>query len=728
MAWNEGDVSRFDNSVEFFYNHAACYISQLHRKGLFMKEYTTEFIRNVALVSHGGAGKTMLAEAFLHATGATTRLGKVEDGTAVSDYDDEEHRRKISIYSSIVPIEHRDHKINIIDAPGYTDFVGESLAALSVADGAIILVDAVSGIEVGTELAWRYADEFNLPRFFLINKMDRDNADFEKTYNALAEYVRAHGKRALQVHLPIGEKQNFKGVVDIIGMKSYMADGKTTADIPAELQEAAEAAHFALVEAAAEGEDELMEKYLENGSLSDEEMVRGVEDVVYAGAFVPIFCAAGGREIGSIALLNDIIDLLPSPLNAPERTAQGKGGEEKLTPSDSGPLAAYVWKTTADPFVGKVTYFRVFSGSVQADARVWNQNKNVEERMSGLHFQRGKEQIAARVVHAGDIASVSKLTVTSTGDTFCDKGHPLTIAKPKFPAALYRVAINPKTQADAAKLSSTLTRLCEEDMTLSWQNDPITHETVLQGMGDQHIDVAIHRAQTKFQVGLVTHEPRIPYREGITRKAKAQYRHKKQSGGAGQFGEVHLRIEPYHEGDFEFGDELVGMNLSKSYLPPIEKGIKSTMERGAFAGYPMSNVRVIVYDGKEHEVDSKPVAFEIAGREAFKLAVHDAGPVLFEPIMNVRVTIPDANMGDVMSDLNTRRGRVQGTDSERGNTIIVAHVPMAEMTRYTTQLRSITGGRGYFTMEFDHYDVVPSHIAGNIIEAHKKEMEAKKEE
>jgi len=693
-----------------------------------MKEYTTEFIRNVALVSHGGAGKTMLAEAFLHATGATTRLGKVEDGTAVSDYDDEEHRRKISIYSSVIPIEHRDHKINVIDAPGYTDFVGEAIAALSVADGAIILVDAVSGIEVGTELAWRYADEFNLPRFFVINKMDRDNADFEKTYDALAEYVRAHGKRALQVHLPIGEKQNFKGVVDIIGMKSYMGDGKTTADIPAELQEAAEAAHFALVEAAAEGEDELMEKYLENGSLSDEEMVRGLEDVVYAGAFVPIFCAAGGREVGSIALLNDIIDLLPSPLNAPARTARGKDSEEKLTPSDSEPLAAYVWKTTADPFVGKVTYFRIFSGSVQADARVWNQNKNAEERMSGLHFQRGKEQIPAKVVHAGDIAAVSKLTVTSTGDTFCDKGHPLTIEKPKFPAALYRVAITPKTQADAAKISPTLTRLCEEDMTLSWQNDPITHETVLQGMGDQHIDVAIHRAQTKFQVGLATHEPRIPYREGITRKANGQYRHKKQSGGAGQFGEVHLRIEPYHEGDFEFDDELVGMNLSKSYLPPIEKGIKATMERGAFAGYPMSNVRVIVYDGKEHEVDSKPVAFEIAGREAFKLAVHDAGPVLFEPIMNVRVTIPDANMGDVMSDLNTRRGRVQGTDSERGNTVIVAHVPMAEMTRYTTQLRSITGGRGYFTMEFDHYDVVPNHIAGTIIEAHKKEMEAKKEE
>jgi elongation factor G len=693
-----------------------------------MKEYTTEFLRNIALVSHGGAGKTMLAEAFLHATGATTRLGKVEDGTTISDYDEEEIRRKISIYSSMIPVEHRDHKVNVIDAPGYNDFVGEAISALSVADGAIILVDAVAGVEVGTELAWRYINDFNLPRFFLINKMDRDNADFEKTYAALEEFARGHDKRTLKIQLPVGEKQNFKGVVDIIGMKAYMADGKTAAEIPADLKEAAEKAHFTLVEAAAEGEDELMEKYLENGSLSNEEIVRGLKNVINAGDFIPVFCAAGGREIGVIPLLNAIVDLMPSPLNAPKRVAQGRDGEEALKPADTEPLAAYVWKTTADPFVGKMTYFRIFSGSIQADAHVWNQNKGADERMSGLHFQRGKEGIPTKTVHAGDIASVSKLNTTSTGDTFCDKNHPLTIEKPKFPAALYRVAISPKTQADAAKISPTLTRLCEEDMTLTWQNDPITHETVLQGMGDQHIDVAIHRAQVKFQVGLVTHEPRIPYREGITRKASAQYRHKKQSGGAGQFGEVHLRIEPYHEGDFEFTDELVGMNLSKSYLPPIEKGIKATMERGAFAGYPMNNVKVIVYDGKEHEVDSKPVAFEIAGREAFKLAVQSAGPVLFEPIMEVRVTVPDANMGDVMSDLNTRRGRVQGTETERGYTTVIAHVPMAEMTHYTTQLRSITGGRGYFTMSLDHYDIVPSNIAATIIEAHKKEMEAKKEE
>jgi len=693
-----------------------------------MKEYTTEFIRNVALVSHGGAGKTMLAEAFLHATGAATRLGKIEDGTTVSDYDDEEHRRKISLYTSLIPIEHKNYKINVLDAPGFTDFVGEMVSALSVADGAIILVDAVSGIEVGTELAWRYCDQFNLPRFFVINKMDRDNADFEKVYAEIEEFVKLHEKRAIKVHLPIGEKHDFKGVVDIIGMKSYMGDGNSTAEIPDELKEAANKAHFDMVEAAAEGENELMEKYLENGSLSDEEMVRGLEDVVYAGEFVPVFCAAGGHEVGAIALLNDIIDLIPPPTMAVKRLAEGKDGPEELKPADDAPLAAYVWKTTADPFVGKMTYFRVLSGSIQDNAHAWNQTKNADERMAGMHFQRGKEAIPAKVVHAGDIAVVAKLNSTTTGDTFCDKGHPLTVQPPKYPVALYRVAITPKTQADAAKISSVLTRLTEEDMTLTWQNDTVTHETVLQGMGDQHIDVAVHRAQAKFQVGINIHEPKIPYREGITRKAEGHYRHKKQSGGAGQFGEVFLRVEPFMEGDFEFVDALVGMNLSRSYLPPIEKSVRATMEKGAFAGYPMNNVRVTVYDGKEHEVDSKPVAFEIAGREAFKVAVNEAGPVLFEPIMNVHVTCPDANMGDVMSDLNTRRGRVQGTETERGNTTIIAHVPMAEMLRYTTQVRSITGGRGYFTMEFDHYDTVPTHIAGPIIEAHKKEMEAKKDE
>jgi elongation factor G len=689
-----------------------------------MKEYTTEYLRNIALVAHGGAGKTMLAEAALHFSGATTRLGKVEDGTTVSDYDEEEIRRGISISSSVIPVEFRDHKLNLIDAPGYTDFIGEVISALSVSESAVVLVDSVAGVEVGTEMAWRYADDFNLPRFVVINKLDRDNANFEKALSSVEELSKT---RLIKVQLPMGEKQDFKGVVDLLTMKAYLNEGKTATDIPADMQSAVEDAYIELIEAAAEGEDALLEKYLDSGELTNEELIRGLKKVVLSGDFVPVFCAAGGREIGIGPWLNAMVDIAPSPADAPARTAQGKDGDEELTASDSSPLAAYIWKTTADPFVGKMTYFRMFSGSMQADARVWNQNKGEEERMAGLHIQRGKEQIAVKSVHCGDIASVAKLSVTATGDTFCDKGHPLTMPVPEYPNALYRVAIGPKTQADAAKISPSLTRLCEEDMTLSWYNEKATRQTILQGMGDQHIDVAIRRAETKFQVGLETFEPKVPYREGVTKNASAQYRHKKQSGGAGQFGEVHLRIEPYPDGDFDFGDELVGMNLSKSYLPAIEKGISATMAAGVIAGYPMSNVRVIVYDGKEHPVDSKPVAFEIAGREAFKLAVQDAAPVLFEPIMDARVVVPDANMGDVMSDLNTRRGRVQGTESERGNTVVIAQVPLAEMLRYTTNLRSITGGRGYFTMEFDHYEIIPQHLAADIIEAHKKEIAEKEE-
>jgi len=690
-----------------------------------MKEYTTEFIRNIALVSHGSGGKTMLAEAFLHVTGATTRLGKIDDGTTVSDFEDEEIRRKLSLSTAVVPVEYKDHKINVLDTPGYTDFVGEVISALRVSDGTVILVDSVAGLEVGTEIAWNYCDTFKLPRFVLVNKMDRDNADFK---NALASVQEFSSVRLIPVQLPWGEKAAFKGVIDLISMKAFANEGKTAEEIPADLKPAAEEARTKLIEAAAEGEDALLEKYLESGELTTEELMRGLKAIVRSQAYILVFVASGGHEKGIMPLLDAIINLMPSPKEVPQATTKGKDGEEKLTAADSGPLALYVWKTTADPFVGKLTYFRIYSGYLQADSRIWNQTKNAEERMASMAVIRGKETIPQKVLHAGDIGIVAKLSVTTTGDTLCDKGHPLTLPTPKYPTALFRVAIHPKTQADAAKISPTLTRLCEEDMTLSWYQEQSTGQTILQGMGDQHIDVAIRRAEGKLQVGLLIAEPKVPYREGITKKADAMYRHKKQSGGAGQFGEVWLRIEPCPEADFDFTDELVGMNLSKSYLPAIEKGIHATLQTGVVAGFPLSNVRVIVYDGKEHPVDSKPVAFEIAGREAFKLAVRDASPVLFEPIMNVRITIPDANMGDVMGDLNTRRGRVQGTESERGRTVVVAQVPLAEMLRYTTQLRSITGGRGVFSMEFDRYEIIPNHLAQEIIAAHQKEMEAKKEE
>ncbi len=690
-----------------------------------MKEYTTEFIRNIALVSHGSGGKTMLAEAFLHVTGGITRLGKIDDGSTVSDFEDEEIRRKLSLSTAVIPVEYKNYKINVLDTPGYTDFTGEVISALRVADGAVILVDSVAGLEVGTEITWGYCDTFNLHRFVVVNKMDRDNADFKKAIASVQEFSTI---RLIPVQLPWGERAAFKGVIDLLSMKAYAGDGKTSEEIPADLKPAADEARMKLVEAAAEGEDALLEKYLESGELTDEELMRGLKAAIRSNLYIPVFVTAGGHEKGIVPLMDAFISLMPSPADAAPAVATGKDGEETLKTVDSGPLALYVWKTTADPFVGKLTYFRIYSGMLQGDTRVWNQVKNVEERMAGLSIIRGKETMPIKVVHSGDIAIVAKLSVTTTGDTLCDKGHPLSLPMPKYPHALFRVAIHPKTQADAAKISPTLTRLCEEDMTLSWYQEPATGQTILQGMGDQHIDVAIRRAEGKLQVGLTTAEPKVPYREGITKKADAMYRHKKQSGGSGQFGEVWLRIEPCPESDFEFTDELVGMNLSKSYLPAIEKGIHATLQSGVMAGFPLSNVRVIVYDGKEHPVDSKPVAFEIAGREAFKLAVRDASPVLFEPIMNVRITIPDANMGDVMGDLNSRRGRVQGTESERGRTVVVAQVPLAEMLRYTTQLRSITGGRGVFTMEFDRYEIVPNHLAQEIVAAHQKELEAKKEE
>ncbi len=666
----------------------------------------------------------MLAEAFLHATGAITRLGKIDDGSTVSDFEDEEIRRKLSLSTSVIPVEYKDTKINVLDTPGYTDFTGEVISAMRVADGALLIVDSVAGMEVGTEIAWGYADTFKLPRFVVINKMDRDNADFKKAMASVQEFSPI---RLIPVQLPWGEKAGFKGVIDLLSMKAYANEGKTAEEIPAEYMAAAEEARTALIEAAAEGEDSLLEKYLETTSLTDEELMRGLKAIIRSETYVPVFVTAGAHEKGVLPLLDAIIKLMPSPKEI-EVTAQGKGGEEKLKADDNGPLALYVWKTTADPFVGRLTYFRVYSGMLAGDSRIWNQSKGAEERMAGLAVIRGKETIPTKQVHSGDIAIVAKLGSTSTTDTLCDKNHPLTLAAPKYPNALYRVAIKPKTQADAAKISPTLTRLCEEDMTLSWYQEPATGQTILQGMGDQHIDVAIRRAENKLQVGLLTAEPRVPYREGITKKADAMYRHKKQTGGAGQFGEVWLRIEPCPDSEFEFTDELVGMNLSKSYLPAIEKGIQATLHAGVMAGFPLSNVKVIVYDGKEHPVDSKPVAFEIAGREAFKLAVHDAGPVLFEPIMNVRITVPDANMGDVMGDLNSRRGRVQGTESERGRTVVMAQVPLAEMLRYTTVIRSMTGGRGVFSMEMDRYEIVPSHLAQEIIAAHQKELEAKKEE
>ena len=690
-----------------------------------MKEYKTESIRNVALVSHSSAGKTMLAEAFLHFSGATTRLGKVEDGTTISDFEDEEIRRGISLSTAVIPVEHKNHKINFLDTPGYNDFIGEMISALRVTDNAIVVIDSVAGAEVGTEIAWNYCDKFNIPRFVVINKMNRDTANFQKALDSVQELSEV---RLLPIQLPWGEKQDFKGVIDLLTMKAYPGDGKTATDIPPELNEEAEAARNELIEAAAEGEDELLMKYLEGETLDAQEIKRGLAGVFRARSYVPVFVVAGSAEIGIAPLLDAVVDLMPSPSEVPTVVAKGKDGDEELTASDSGPLGVYVWKTTADPFVGKITYLRVYSGMLTSDTRVWNQTKETEERFGNLNLLRGKEAIPVKTVHAGDIASVPKLSATSTGDTLCDRAHPLELPIPDYPTALYRVALTPKTQADSAKISPTLTRLCEEDMTLSWHQEPSTNQSILQGMGDQHINVAIRKAESKFQTGLNTEEPRVPYRETITRLGSAQYRHKKQTGGAGQFAEVHLRVDPLKEGNFEFVNKVFGGSISNNYMPAIEKGIRRVMEKGVVAGYPVEKVKVEVFDGKEHPVDSKPVAFEIAGREAFKLAVKDAGPVMLEPIMNVEITVPEANMGDILGDLNTRRARVQGMDTAKRRSVVTAQVPLAEMQRYTTDLRSMTGGRGIFSMEFGFYEKVPAHITQELIDTRQKELAAQKEE
>ncbi|NLG40275.1 MAG: elongation factor G [Chloroflexi bacterium] len=685
-----------------------------------MKEFSTSNVRNIVLASHSNSGKTLLVENLLNFTGATTRIGSVEDGTTVSDFDDEEKRRNISLFTSVLPVIYKNVKFNFLDTPGYTDFVGEVVSAMRVADCALILVDSVGGLEVGTETALELAEKFNMPKLMVINKMDRENASFEKALESVRNGV--DDVRLIPMQLPWGEKADFQGVIDLITMKAYKGDGKTAVEIPANLKDEAEEARMVLVEAAAEGEDSLLEKYFENGDLTSEEILQGLHKAIQESNIMPVLVAAGGRMIGIAPLMDALLSLAPAPTERPAVTAKSPKGEVELKFDDSGPLAAYVWKTTADPFVGRQTYFRVYSGTMNSDTRVWNANKGEEERLAGVQVPYGKEMQAVPVIHSGDIGAVAKLSVTTTGDTLTTKEQNLTLSAPSYPHPLYRVAITPKTQSDAAKMSQTLTRLAEEDMTFSWEMEAATHQTLIFGMGDQHIDVAVKRAEQKFQLNLDLHEPKVPYEEHITKEASAMYRHKKQTGGSGQFGEVHLKVFPIQDEDFSFSNDVFGGAISNNYMGPIEKGIRSVMKEGVVAGYPVHNVGVSVFDGKEHPVDSKPIAFEIAGREAFKLAFKDANPVLYEPIMKVTVHMPEANMGDIMGDLNTRRARVQGMNSDRGRSTITAEVPLSEMMRYTTNLRSMTGGRGTFAMEFDHYDLVPTHLAQEIMNARQKEL------
>jgi len=686
-----------------------------------MKVYSSDKIRNITLMGHSGSGKTILAEAMIHATGATNRMGRVEDGTTVSDWDDEEIKRSQSINTSLIPCEWAGHKINVLDTPGYPDFIGDVISALRVSEAGLVVLDAVSGIEVGTELAWQQLEQSGKPRFIFVNKMDRDNANFQRVLDALNDTFEGN---FVPVLLPIGAGVDFKGVASVIEGKAYLQGGEKSTDIPTDVQEAVDDSKLALVEAAAETDDELLMKYLEGEDLTPAEVESGLKMAIKSGSIVPVFCGSATEEIGIRSTMHKIIGLAPSPLAAAPYPAIIDGEEGELPGDPHGVTAALVFKTIADPYVGRITLFRVFNGSVKTDSRLYNKNKQSEERLGHIFTLLGKEQVKIDLAPAGDIAAAAKLNVTATGDTLAEKSADILIPPTKFPNPLYAVAIRPVSQADSAKIGSALSRLVEEDPTLKWYNDNSIRQMILMGMGDVHITIAVNRLKSKFGVHVTIDMPKVPYRETVSRSASASYRHKKQTGGAGQFAEVYMRVEPGEQDqELEYVWEVFGGAISSTFRPSIEKGIRQVLKGGVLAGYPVVGVKAAVYDGKEHPVDSKDIAFQVAGREAFKKAFQEAGPIFLEPIYEVKVIVPEEYMGDILSDLNTRRARVQGMDTVRSKSIITAEVPYAELLRYANDLRSITQGRGIYNIEFLRYEPVPQHLAQAIIDAAKREAE-----
>jgi len=682
--------------------------------------YSTDKIRNVILLGHNGCGKTSLTEAMLFNSGATNRIGRVEDGNTVSDHDEEEINRSMSLSLSMIRCEWKNHKINILDAPGYSDFQGEMLNGLHVADTVILVLDGSSGIEVGTQQAWEMAVEQNKPLAIFLNKMDRPNASYRRVIGQLRETFDA---TFVPMELPIRNGEEFEGVVDLITQKAHTGSGKG-AEPPAEMADEIEEFRLELVEYAAEGEDELMEKYFEVETLTEEEIRQGILAGLRGGKIVPVFCGSATSNIAVRSFMGTIVETFPRPTNTKIVAKNTKtGDEEALEGTADGPLAAQVFKTVNDQY-GRVSYLRVWSGTLKGDSRATNARTETEERIGGLFSPKGKEQVSLSEGTAGDIVGIVKLGETQTGDTLSDKNHPLTLPFVTYPSPVAAFALTPKTQADSAKLGPSLAKITEEDLTLNHRYERATRQTLLEGMGETHLDIAVKRMAARFGLNVDTAIPKVPYMETISKTASDQYRHKKQTGGAGQFGEVHMRVEPMERGEgFEYKSEVFGGAISQPFLPSIEKGIKQVLEQGVIAGYPVVDVRAVVFDGKEHPVDSKDIAFQIAGREAFKLAFKRANPVLLEPIVDMVITVPEEYTGDVSGDLSTKRGRMSGMEQVRGNTIITAQAPLAEVQRYATDLRSITQGRGIYTMQLSHYEPVPSHIADEIIAQAQREKE-----
>jgi len=677
-----------------------------------MQQYGLENIRNTVLLSHAGAGKTSAAEAILFAAGAINRLGKVDDGSSTSDYDPDEVKRKISINLSLLPCQWQDTKVNLIDTPGYSDFVGEVRAAIRVSEGAIIVLCAASGVEVGTEQVWGYCEEAKLPRLIFVNKMDRENADF---YRTMEEVQSKFGRRCLPVQLPIGAHNNFQGIIDLLTMKSYIGSPAKESEIPSSLQTQVDSLREKLVEAVAEVDDKLIEKYLGGEELSLEELKTGLRQATVSGSIVPVLAGSALQNVGINWLLDAVYDYLPSPKER-EAIITTDSAEQRIEPSQEAPLAALVFKTSADPYVGKLTYFRVYNGAIDSNSQVWNAARGGTERIGQLFMLRGKAQEPVSQIRAGDIGAVAKLSLTSTGDTLCHQDKPLRIAPILFPEPIFGEAVYPKTKADLDKLGEALSRSAEEDPTLRVHREADTGETILYGLGETHVEVAADKMQRKFGVGVKLETPKVPYKETITASAQAEYKHKKQTGGHGQYGHVFLKLEPLPRGSgHEFTKKIVGGAIPKNYIPAVEKGVNEAIQDGGLAHYPVVDIKTTLYDGSFHPVDSSEICFKIAGAQALKKGLSQAQPILLEPIMNIKITVPGDLTGDIIGDLNTKRARVAGMNPMGDTNVIEAQVPLADVLRYAIDLKSMTQGRGSYTLEFSHYEEVPAHLTQKII-------------
>ncbi|HUE75824.1 MAG TPA: elongation factor G [Chloroflexota bacterium] len=688
-----------------------------------MKEYQTDRLRNVGLFSHGGAGKTSLGEAMLFNSGATNRIGNVADGTTVSDYEPEEARRQISVQLSVLPIEWDEHKINVIDTPGYADFVGEVRETLRVIDAAIVLVDAVSGVEVGTELVWQQIAALGLPRLVFVNRIDRENADFLRVADQLNERF----GNVVAIQVPIGSQDAFDGVVDLVRMRAFTGPDLTEGDVPSAVQDIAATLRERLLESVCETDDDLIVKYLEGEELNEDEVRSALQRAVKAGKITPALVGSATMNRGVRQLMQAIVEYLPSPADRGATTGTNiqTDREESLEVSPEAPLAAVVFKTAADQFVGRLTYLRIYSGVMRSDSHAFNSVRGRDERVGQLFVVRGKTQLPVTMLAAGDIGAVAKLQDTGTGDTLCQRDHALRLAPISFPEPVFTVSVQPKTKADLDKLGAALARLAEEDPTIHVQKDAATGEQTMSGMGESHLEIAAERIKRKFGVDILLGEPKVPYRETIQMPTRAEYKHKKQTGGHGQYGHVFLDVEPQPRGaGFEFTEKVVGGAVPRNYYPAVEKGVREALSEGILVGYPVVDVKVTLSDGSYHPVDSSEMAFKIASQQAFRKGLEQGKPILLEPVVEVAITVPEQYVGDVMSDLNTRRARVQGLEPQDGSTVIRAQAPLAEMQRYATDLRSVTQGRGYYTMSLSHYEEVPAHITQSIVEATKREHAA----